>query len=218
MGIGDELGQGGFRGRVKLHYDAYTHWAFHQRPRPECPWVFIHGDGVYDRHVGHIALTLGAELDLVDRKGLPPFGSRLVAVLLMGASLGDYLHKYDGTEYLAMHDYQAAMDVVRNACEMRGVSTIGVSMPLPNENFRLATGRKPSRRLREETIGFSRDHLSSWGVPHTHFLSLEEIITDPATQRAPDGAHLSAAGYDIVAKALIRLIDPILGVDTSPAT
>lgn len=213
LGVGDESGQGGYRGRLEQHYSRYSLKPTSEEPQPECPLVSVYGTGMLDRTVGRYAFTLADELDLVSRKGLSGYESRMVAVLLMGSSLLEFLKKYDNNEWLALDTYCTAMDTVQKACETRGVSTIGVGLPLPREGLILPNGARPSRRLRETSSELSRWHMEDWQVPHD-FLSIEEI-TDPVTDRAPDGAHLNSAGYEKITQALVGRIDSFLGIDSS---
>jgi hypothetical protein len=215
IGVGDESGKGGYHGRLEKYYTDYTFQAIRRREtlRSRCLWANVYGTGVIDRTVLEYQETVTDDLKLARDKGLKGYESRTVAVLLMGSSLLRLLRKNGNDQALALEDYASAMDAVQAVCEAQAVSVIGIGTPIPSDQFSLPNGDKPDSVLRQTTIELSQAHLADWNVPYQNFLPLQEITN--ASERAPDGAHLNAAGYDKVATLLISCINPLLEVDSS---
>lgn len=212
MGFGDELRQGGYGGRVSAYYIDYMAAAWRQEPKPQCPWVTVHGNGVPDRSVTVYAPDFPDNVDLARRAGgIPGWESRLVAVLVMGSSL-TRLAREKGEEG-ALQVYRDSLDKVRATCEQNKISTIGLAMPVPGEHFTLANGKRPNIEMARQTGSIAATHLSEWGVP-TEFGYMDQIAPTQG-DRDPDGAHLSASGYDRVARFLVPRINAMLGIDPS---
>lgn len=209
-GLGDELGRGGFAGRLAYHYTQYSEQAKDGVRQSPFSWVFTYQHAKLNAGLGHIVEHLPSHIGEAHVNARRLDSIRRIGIFVIGKRPEYELRTYSADQ--VYRSWRNNFDDLEQLCGDYAIEPIFLLTPEVDHIKPLPPDLSIDHELRHKMMRVTLGRVASMEAP---LMSFEESIDYAEDCIAPDGIHGNARAYDKIYRKLVPLIDERLSIDTT---